>query len=97
MNAPIAAVPSSPMAVASFVLGLLSWMILPVVGAIGAVVCGHIARRDIRAARGALGGDGLAVTGLVLGYAHLVFALVAVGVALLFFGGLFAVLASAAH
>ena len=97
MNAPIAAVPTSPMAVTSLVLGLLSWMVLPLIGAIAAVVCGHIARRDIRLSRGALGGDGLAVAGLVLGYAHLVLAVIAIVVVILFFGGLFAVLASAAH
>ena len=89
--------PSSQLAVASLVLGILSWVVLPVLGAIGAIVCGHMARRDIRASRGALGGDGMAVTGLVLGYAHLVVMLIAVVVVMLFFGGLFAVLLHSAH
>ncbi|AXK72278.1 DUF4190 domain-containing protein [Lysobacter sp. TY2-98] len=90
-------VPSSPMAVASLVLGILSWVVLPILGAIGAIICGHLARREIRAARGAVGGDGMATVGLVLGYAHLVVMLIALVVVMLFFGGLFAVLLHAAH
>ena len=90
-------VPSSQLAIASLVLGVLSWVVLPVLGALGAIVCGHLARRDIRAARGALGGDGLAIGGLVLGYAHLVLLVLGVILAILFFGGLAALIAFAAH
>ncbi|MGY4515659.1 DUF4190 domain-containing protein [Lysobacter sp. HA18] len=89
--------PSSQLAVASLVLGLLSWVLIPVLGGFGAVICGHMARRDIRAARGALGGDGMAVAGLVLGYLHLVVLIVGVIIALVFFGGLLAMLAHFAH
>jgi hypothetical protein len=91
------AAPSSQLAIASLVLGVLSWVLLPVLGALGAIVCGHLARRDIRAARGALGGDGLAIGGLVLGYAHLVVLVLGVIAAILFFGGLAALIAFAAH
>lgn len=89
--------PTAPLAVVSLVLGILSWVALPVVGAIGAVICGHLARGAIRRAQGALGGDGLALGGLVLGYLHL--ALIAVGIvlAVMFFGGLAALLAFAHH
>ncbi|GAB1595527.1 DUF4190 domain-containing protein [Lysobacter claricitrinus] len=97
MNAQTMNQPSSQLAIASLVLGLLSWVMLPVLGGIGAVVCGHLARRDIRAARGALGGDGMAVAGLVLGYLHLVLLIVGVIVAILLFGSVFALLAAFAH
>ncbi len=89
--------PTSPLAVASLVLGVLAWVALPVLGALGAVVCAHLARRDIRAARGTLRGDGLAIGGLVLGYAHLVVLVLGVILAILFFGGLAALIAFAAH
>jgi hypothetical protein len=54
--------------VASFVLGFIF------VGAIVAIVTGHIARRQI--ARTTQRGGQLAVIGLVLGYAHLVLDLI---------------------
>lgn len=69
---------TSAMAVVSLVSGILAWCMLPVVGAVVAVVCGHLARGEIRRAQGQLEGDGLAVAGLVLGYVQL-----ALGAALL--------------
>ena len=60
---------TSGTATASLVCGILSWTVLPVIGAIMAVVLGHMARNEIRASSGALGGDGMATAGLVLGYA----------------------------
>jgi hypothetical protein len=41
------------------------------IGAVLAVIFGHLARRQIRGARGWQRGDGMAVAGLVLGYAGL--------------------------
>lgn len=90
-NAP----PTSPLAIVSLVAGILSWIMLPVVGAIAAVICGHMARRDIRDSRGSLGGDGLAVGGLLLGYIHLVVIVLGVLAFVLFLGGLGALLAFA--
>ncbi|TBR12617.1 MAG: DUF4190 domain-containing protein [Lysobacter sp.] len=90
----LATPPTSPMAVASLVLGLLGWTALPVVGSLGAIVCGHLARGEIRRDGGRVGGDGLAVSGLVLGYAHLALVIAGLMFALLFFGGLAALLAA---
>ena len=77
-------------AVASFVIGILSWFFCPIVGAIVAVVLGHTARGQIR--RTGEGGSGFAVAGLVLGYAHLA----VVGLVILFwivlFGGMAAMI-----
>lgn len=66
---------TSPLAVVSLVCGIAAWCMLPVVGAIAAIVCGHLARGEIRRSNGQLEGDGLAVGGLVLGYVQLAFGL----------------------
>ncbi|MFC9325311.1 DUF1707 and DUF4190 domain-containing protein [Kitasatospora sp. NPDC057015] len=57
--------PTNGVAVASMVLGLLC---IPTVGTLGlpAVVCGHIAKAQIRARREE--GDGMATAGLVIGW-----------------------------
>lgn len=54
------------MAVAALVFGILAWVACPLVGAIVAVVCGHMARSQIKVT--GEGGDGLALAGLTLGY-----------------------------
>lgn len=74
---------TSDAAVASLICGILGWSFLPFVGAVLAVILGHMARADIKQSNGRLGGDTLAVFGLLLGYASL--ALVAVGIILLAF------------
>ena len=65
------------------VFGLLAWFVLPFLGAVVAVICGHAARREIRRSNGLIDGDGLALAGLALGWTNLV---VWFGLALLFFG-----------
>lgn len=79
------------MAVVSLVSGILSWFLLPFIGAIVAVITGHMARKEIRLAPDRFEGDAMAVIGLVLGYLQL--ALTVLGilfliVMVLFFGGL---------
>ncbi len=64
--------PTSGAATLSLILGIIAWTVLPIVGALGAVIAGHIARREIRTAGGQLGGNGLAMAGLILGYLQLV-------------------------
>jgi len=64
---------TSALAVVSLVFGIASWCVMPLVGAIVAVVCGHLARSEIRRSQGQIEGDGLAVVGLVLGYVQLAF------------------------
>ncbi len=68
---------TSSMAVVSLVCGIATWVILPLIGAIIAVITGHMARREIRDSMGRLTGDGLATAGLVLGYLQLGLGLVA--------------------
>jgi len=61
-------VPTSAAAIASVIFGILSLTVLPFVGAICALIFGHLARRRIAEARGALDGSSIARTGLTLGY-----------------------------
>jgi hypothetical protein len=80
---------TSSLAVVSFICGILGWTAMPFIGAIVAVITGHLARREIRAAPGQFEGEWMAVLGLVLGYIQLavvvivilLIILVAVGVA----------------
>ncbi|WP_114240068.1 DUF4190 domain-containing protein [Dyella sp. C9] len=70
---------TSTLAVVSLLFGIGCWFVLPVIGAIVAVVCGHLARGEIRRATpGSVEGDGLALTGLILGYTHLALFVLAV-------------------
>ena len=61
---------NSTLAIVSLVFGILAWCVLPFVGDLVAIVCGHMARADIRRASvdAPIEGDGLAIAGLVLGY-----------------------------
>lgn len=63
---------TSTTAVLSLVFGVSAWTLLPIIGAVLAVVAGHQARREIDNSGGALEGHGLATTGLALGYAQLI-------------------------
>ena len=82
---------TSSLAIVSLVFGILTWCLLPFIGAIVAIICGHMARSEIRKAApdAVIEGDGLAIAGLVLGYAHLalvvlgMFVLIAFGLAFL--------------
>lgn len=75
---------TSGTAIASLIFGIVAWVGLPVVGALVAVICGHIARGEIRRMPpGTIEGDGMAIAGLILGYAQLV---IGVLVVLLFIG-----------
>lgn len=63
--------PNSTMAIASLVLSILGWTALPGIGAIAGVITGHMAKREINESAGALGGEGMANAGLVIGYVNL--------------------------
>jgi len=82
VGAPIPAVtpPSetSTLAIVSLVMGILTWFLLPIIGAIVAIITGHMAKSEIRNSIGRLTGNGLATAGLVLGYIQVVFVVVPV-------------------
>jgi hypothetical protein len=91
MNTPMTVNPpaTSITAIASLVCGITSWTLVPFVSAIAAVICGHLARAEIRrSAPGTLSGDGLAVAGLVLGWLNIVMCLLMFTAFLMLFGGI---------
>lgn len=54
--------------IASLVLGILSFLMLGLLAAIPAVICGHLAKSKIKADPENLKGDGQALAGLIMGY-----------------------------
>jgi hypothetical protein len=64
-------------AIASLVLGILGFVVFPLVPSILAIVLGRSAKRDI-AARPGLGGEGMATAGIVLGWIGVAVIVVAV-------------------
>lgn len=60
-----------PVAIVSLISGILTWIAIPIIGAVVAVISGHAARRRIRRSGGVMSGDGMAVVGLALGYGQL--------------------------
>lgn len=84
-------------ATVSLIFGILSWCLLPIIGAIVAIITGHMARGEIKRSNGTLDGDGLATIGLVLGWVHLAVIVLAVLMFVLFFGGLAILIAFFGH
>jgi len=92
MNQPPPALPPHPqppvqakncgLAITSLVLGLSS-LIFSIITGLPAVICGHIALGKIKRAQGSLSGNGMAITGLVLGYISFPLTIVAIAAALL--------------
>lgn len=63
---------TSGWAIASLILSIASYLGLPLIGAILGVIFGHMALNEIKRSEGQIQGRGLAIGGLVLGYAHFV-------------------------
>lgn len=55
-------------ATTSMIFGILGFVLLGIIGSIVAVICGHIAKAKIRKNPEQLGGEGMALAGLVMGY-----------------------------
>lgn len=63
--APRTSIPAIP----SLIFGIFAWLALPFLGALIAVITGHMARLEIRYAPAhSVEGNGMALVGLVLGY-----------------------------
>jgi Domain of unknown function (DUF4190) len=95
MNTP--AKQTSTMAIISLSTGIagiiLGWNFVPFLASIVAVITGHMARKEIRNSNGTIEGDGLALAGLIMGWAMIVLSVLSVIAIILFFGGLMALLA----
>jgi Domain of unknown function (DUF4190) len=79
---------TNTLALVSLIGGIASWVIVPIIGAIVAVITGHMAKREIR--RTGEPGETFATVGLVLGYLHLAVVVLILGILLLFLIGVFA-------
>jgi len=79
---------TSTYAVIALVAGILGWTLLPFLGSLGGIIFGHMARGEIRRSHGQLDGDGLAVTGLVLGWINVGLWVLGILAFIVFFGGL---------
>lgn len=62
---------TSGLAIVSLATGIGAWFIIPLLGAIVAVVTGYLALQEIRQSRGRLTGSGLATAGIALGAVQL--------------------------
>ena len=85
---------TSSLAVTSLVCGILGWSFLPWIGSLVAIITGHMARAEIRRNPDPMDGDGLAVAGLVLGWATIVLTALGIVLVILFFGSILAFLAA---
>jgi hypothetical protein len=84
---------ASTLAIISLVAGILGWTLLPLLGSVGAIITGHMARSEIRRSAGAIDGNGLAIAGLVLGWGSVIVTILGVLLVVMFFGGIAALLA----
>src|SRR5262249_15869329 len=59
---------TSGKATASLISAIAAYVIVPFIGAIVAIVLGHMGLSEIKKSAGRLKGEGMAIAGLVLGY-----------------------------
>ena len=64
--------PTSKFSIAALICGILVIWPLRILAAIPAVICGHLALREIKAAQGSMSGKGYAIFGLIVGYLDIV-------------------------
>ena len=88
MHQPTPVRQTNALAVVSLICGILGWTMVPFLGSIAAIITGHIARSQIARARDYQEGDGLALSGLIMGWLAVAVWIVGIAVMLLFFGGL---------
>jgi hypothetical protein len=62
---------TSSLAVISLISGIASFFIVPLLGAIAAIITGNMAKKEIRRSRGQLTGSSMATWGIVLGWINL--------------------------
>jgi hypothetical protein len=62
---------TSTLAIVSLISGIVSWVLIPFIAAVVAVITGHMAKNEIKKSNGTIGGNGMATAGMVLGYIQL--------------------------
>ncbi|MBU0513047.1 MAG: DUF4190 domain-containing protein [Chloroflexi bacterium] len=61
-------VPNSTTAMISLVAGILGLTLFPFIGSVIALITGSMAKKEINASAGTLGGEGLATAGIIMGW-----------------------------
>jgi hypothetical protein len=67
---------TSSLAVISLIAGIASYFIVPLLGAIAAIITGGMAKKEILNSGGAIGGLGMAKWGVILGWINIAFSLI---------------------
>jgi hypothetical protein len=80
---PTPAPANNGLAIASLVASILGVTIVPTVGSIIGVILGYVARNQIRESGGAVGGEGLAKAGIIIGWVGIGLTVIGCGIALL--------------
>ncbi|NLN70424.1 MAG: DUF4190 domain-containing protein [Chloroflexi bacterium] len=62
---------NSTLAVISLISGIASYFIVPLLGAIAAIITGNMAKKEIRQSIGRLTGEGMAKAGIILGWVNI--------------------------
>lgn len=78
---------NSSMAVISLISGIASFFIIPLLGAIAAIITGNMAKKEIQQSGGQLSGEGMARWGMILGWLNIGLSLVGICFGLLIFLG----------
>jgi hypothetical protein len=86
--APLPTTRTSVPAIISLIAGIAGWSFLPFLGAIVAVITGHIAKSEIKKSNGYVTGGGMATAGLIMGYISVALGLCAICIFGLTFAGL---------
>lgn len=72
---PVPVTKTSTMAIISLIGGIAGWTVLPFLGAIVAIITGHMAQSEIKKSGGMVTGKGMAIAGLIMGYLSIVLGL----------------------
>jgi hypothetical protein len=80
---------TSSLAVISLISGIASFFIVPLLGAVVAIITGNMAKKEIRQSAGRMTGDGMAKWGVILGWLNIVLGVMGLCLgALIFFGAI---------
>ncbi len=69
---------SSTLAVISLISGIASFFIVPLLGAIAAIITGGMAKKEIRASQGRMSGSGMATAGQIMGWINIGLSLIGI-------------------
>jgi hypothetical protein len=89
-SSPYAHTSTSGWAIFSLIAGILAWLGVFGLGGIVAIISGYIAKNEINHSSGRIGGNGMATTGLVLGWLNIALACLGGCFVILLFTGVLA-------